>query len=123
MKYVSEAAKEVLIVTRFRLRSPWLLPFALWRFHKLGRAAAQAPGYLGGVVALASPSIIVNVSRWTSWEEMRRWTGCDEHVHAVRKMYRWASAAWSAESDRPVVSRSASNWLIASGRHVSPSPW
>lgn len=100
----------VIVMTRFRLRSPLLLPVALWRFRDVARNARKAPGFVRGSVSVASPRVIINVSIWRSREEMLWWVGLTPHLSAARKMYAWADQCWSAQASDPLLSRSAARW-------------
>ena len=104
------AGGAVMVMTRFRLRSPLLLPLALLRFRSVGRAARAAPGFVRGSVSVAGPRVIINVSVWRSREEMLWWVGLQPHLTAARQMYRWIDQCWSAEARDPLVSQSAGVW-------------
>jgi heme-degrading monooxygenase HmoA len=92
------------------LRSPHLLPVAILRFYLLRRSARKAKGYIHGAICVADVRTLINISLWRSRQEMLAWTGRREHVDAVRAMYRWSRATWSAEAIEPRISPSAATW-------------
>ncbi len=104
------AGGSVIVMTRFLLRSPLLLPIALWRFRDVARDARRAPGFVRASVSVAGPRVIINVSFWRSRGEMLRWVGLTPHLTAARQMYAWAEQCWSAEASDLRVSRSAAKW-------------
>lgn len=110
MDWKAPRPRSVLVISRFRLRSALLLPMAFMRFRALYRSARRAEGFIKGTTAIAPPNVLINVSLWRSREEMLRWVGCLEHVNAVRQMYGWATASWSAELVEPRISASATDW-------------
>lgn len=103
-------AKPVIAVTRMRLRSWLLLPAAILRFRRLYDHARRHPSFVRGTVALAGPSLILNISVWDSRAQMLLWSGCDDHVAAVRWAYRHASEVWSSYWELDRLSHSANCW-------------
>lgn len=99
-----------MVMSRFRLKSVVLLPFALRDFASLSQSASEAAGYLRGTFGVAGVRTIINLSIWRSREQMLQWTGSRKHVDAVRRMYRWSAESWSAEAIEPAISRSATTW-------------
>lgn len=97
-------------MSRFRFRSSWRLAIAFFRFRRLYRAMNSVPGFLKGSVAIGDPVTLFNVSVWLSADEMRNWSGCDEHVNAVRSLYESVDQAWTAISKVSSVSPTAHVW-------------
>ena len=98
------------MVSRFHFRSTGELLLAFFRFRLLYRAMPSVPGFVRGSVAIADLATLFNLSVWRSEDEMRRWSGCDEHVAAVRSVYRSVDQAWTTIATLGNLSSTANVW-------------
>lgn len=72
------------LITRFQLRSAFLLPLFYWAFRKVRADASRLPGLVTTSFLVESPRVCFTLSLWTSDQAIREFNTLVTHVQAAR---------------------------------------
>lgn len=101
-------------MTRFRLPSTWSLLRFYWKYRGVSKRTKDVDGLLDAEFLIGDLHTAFIVSLWQSKEQMDRWIGVDEHVHAVHFSCGKTRETWSARWLLDAVSPSANSWSALS---------
>jgi len=74
------------------------------------RTMAGTTGFLRGVVSVADPFTLINVSVWANGREMLQWSGNPDHLWAVRWTYGRSQEVWSGIARLSEIRPNAQIW-------------
>lgn len=117
-------------ITRLRLRSPWLVPFLIWRAFWSQRQARAAEGNIATDSRTENGKVFWTRSVWRDEQAMRAFMTSGAHRAAMPKLLDWcdeaAVAHWTQDNnDMPdwetAKVRMRTEGRLSKVRHPSPA--